>query len=123
MDRHLITLYALEPERAGEVLPEVARGLGEAVIALPDSAAMVEVEVVAASREAALARVADAIAAASADEALTFTETTGTGYDAPGHRAPDPDEEPREPEPPHLERGSPREDGPGPDPGSEPSAP
>lgn len=121
MDRHLITLYALEPERAGEVLPEVARGLGEAVIALPDSAAMVEVEVVAASREAALARVADAIAAA--DEALTFTETTGTGYDAPGHRAPDPDEEPREPEPPHLERGSPREDGPGPDPGSEPSAP
>jgi hypothetical protein len=56
VDRHLITLYALEPERAGEVLPEVARGLGEAVIALPDSAAMVEVEVVAASREAAATR-------------------------------------------------------------------
>jgi len=80
---------------------------------MPDEAGMVEVELSAASRAEALERVRDVVAAAGAEEGLTFPETAGTRYEPPGHRAAPPDERP-EPEPPHLERGSPREEGPTP---------
>src|SRR5215217_3673308 len=68
---------------------------------MPDEAGMVEVELSAASRDEALERVRDAVAAAGAEEGLTFPETTGTRYEPPGHRAAPPDERP-EPEPPHA---------------------
>jgi hypothetical protein len=113
VERHLITLYALDRERAEEALPALARALDGGTVGLPDEGGMVEVELSAGSREEALERVRDAIAAAGAEEGLTFPETTGTGYEPPGGRAAAPDEQP-EPEPPHLERGSPREEGPAP---------
>lgn len=75
---------------------------------------MLEVELTAPSRDEALGRVRDAIAAAGADDHLTFPETTGTGFSPPGGRAAAPDERPEADEPPHLERGSPREEGPAP---------
>jgi hypothetical protein len=62
------------------------------------------------SRNEALARVRDAIAA---NERFTFPETTGTGHAPPGRRGAPPDEQPPD-EPPHLERGSPREARPAP---------
>jgi hypothetical protein len=113
MERHLITLYALDRERGAEVLPAIAQALAGGTLGMPDKAGMVEVELSADLREEALERVRDAIAAAGAEERLTFPETTGTGYEPPGHRAVPPDERPP-PEPPHLERGSPRDDSPRP---------
>jgi len=73
-----------------------------------------DVEVEAGSREEALAKVRDAIAALGIDERLTFPSTTGTEYTAPGRHAPPPDERPNPVEPPHLQRGSPHEDVPAP---------
>ena len=105
--RHLITLHALERDRAEEALPDLAQALDGGTISMPDEAGMVEVELSAASRAEALERVRDVVAAAGAEEGLTFPETTGTRYEPPGHRAAPPDERP-EPEPPHLERGSQR---------------
>ncbi len=52
---------------------------------------MLDVEVDAPSREEALARVRDALAATGADEWLTFPATTGTGYEPPRGRADAPD--------------------------------
>jgi hypothetical protein len=113
MERQLITLYALDRRRAEESLPDLARALDGGTVGALDAAGMVEIELSADSRDEALARVRDAIAAIGADERFTFPETTGTGHAPPGRRGPRPDERPPD-EPPHLERGSPREDGPAP---------
>jgi hypothetical protein len=113
MERQLITLYALDRERAEQSLPDLARALDGGTVGSLDAAGMVEIELTAGSREQALGRVRDAIAAIGAEERFTFPETTGTGHAPPGRRGPDPDDQPRD-EPPHLERGSPREDRPAP---------
>jgi hypothetical protein len=113
MERQLVTLYALDRRRAEECLPELARALDGGTVGSLDAAGMVEIELTAGSRDEALARVRDAIAAIGADERFTFPETTGTGHTPPGRRGPPPDEQPPD-EPPHLERGSPREARPAP---------
>jgi hypothetical protein len=109
MDRQLVTLYALDRRRAEESLPELAQALGGGTVGTLDAAGLVEVELTAPTREAALERVRDAIASIGGEERFTFPATTGTEHAAPGRRAPSPDDRPDE-EPPHLERGSPRED-------------
>ncbi len=109
MERQLITLYALDRGRAHESLPDLARALEGGSVGALDSAGMVEVELSADSRDDALARVRDAIAAIGAEERFTFPETTGTAHAPPGRRGADPDDLPPG-EPPHLERGSPHED-------------
>jgi hypothetical protein len=114
MDRHLVTLHALAGgERAEEGRSQLAQVL-DADVGAPDEGGMLELEVSAPSRERALERVRDAIAAAGLEERFTFPAQTGTDFDPPGRRAAPPDERPDEEEPPHLERGSPREDEPAP---------
>jgi hypothetical protein len=110
-----VTLAVIDEQQrqAEEALPALARALGGTVGALDDGG-LVEVEVEAASREEALARVRDAIAAVGVDHLFTFPETTGTDYHPPGHRAADPDEQPTDDEPPHLQLGSPHENEPEP---------
>jgi hypothetical protein len=66
------------------------------------------------SREQALQRVADALAALGVDQHFTFPSTTGTDYLPPGHRGAPHEEQPEEDEPPHLQGGSPHEDVPDP---------
>jgi hypothetical protein len=102
-----------EPREAEAARPALARALGGTVGEIDDGG-LVDVQVEAESREQALARVRDAIAAAGVDHLFTFPETTGTDYHPPGHRAPDPDEQPSGDEPPHLQLGSPRENEPAP---------
>jgi hypothetical protein len=110
-----VTLAVIEePRQAEEARPALAQALGGTVGAIDDGG-LLDVEVEAASHEEALARVRDAIAAAGVDHLFTFPETTGTEYHPPGHRAPDPDEEPDDDdEPPHLQLGSPHENEPEP---------
>ncbi len=113
MERHLVTLHALSPgERTEEARSELAEALG-ATVGAPDAGGMLEVAVTASSREEALERVRDALAATGFEERFTFPAQTGSDYEPPGRRAAAPDERPPE-EPPHLQRGSPREDEPAP---------
>jgi hypothetical protein len=80
MDRQLVTLYALDRTGAERVLPELARALRDGSVGRLDEAGMVEVEVTAPTREQAIGRVRDAIAATGADERFTFPATTGTEH-------------------------------------------
>lgn len=97
MERHLVTLHALAGgERVEEGLSRLAEALDGAV-GRPDAGGMLEVEVTARSREEALERVRDALAAAGLEERFTFPAQTGTDYDPPGRRATPPDERPEVP--------------------------
>jgi hypothetical protein len=80
MDRQVVTLYALDRARAERVLPDLGRALGEGSVGTLDAAGMVEVEVAAPSREQAIERVRDAVAATGAEERFTFPATTGTEH-------------------------------------------
>ena len=80
MDRQLVTLYALDRARAEQVLPELGRALDDGDVGTLDATGMVEVEVAAPTREQAIERVRDAIAATGAEERFTFPATTGTEH-------------------------------------------
>jgi hypothetical protein len=86
MDRQLVTLYALDRARAEQVLPELGRALDDGTVGTLDATGMVEVEVAVPSREQAIERVRDAIAATGAEERFTFPATTGTEHVPPGDR-------------------------------------
>lgn len=93
---------------------QLAAQLDEGAIGAVEDNGLVEVSVVAGSRDDAIAAVRDAIAAAGLEEHVTFPSTTGTHFHRQGERAAAPNERPDPDEPPHLERGSPREDQPAP---------
>ena len=71
-ERHLVTLLALDRPRAEAALPEIDRALGDGTVGALDAAGMVEIELAAPSREAAIERVRDAIAAIGGEERFTF---------------------------------------------------
>lgn len=113
METHQVTLAEIgeglgERQRSG-----LAARLGEGAVGAVEDG-FVEVSVRADSRDDAIAAVRDAIAAAGLEEHLTFPSTTGTHFHRAGERAASPDERPDVEEPPHLERGSPREGQPAP---------
>jgi hypothetical protein len=112
---HQITLEILDPDQhtGEETRAELARTL-EADVGAPDEGGLFDLRVEAGSREDALRRVADALAALGVEQHFTFPSTTGTDYRPPGRRGVPHDEEPDEDEPPHLQRGSPHEDVPAP---------
>ena len=112
---HQITLEILDPDQhTGEAtLAELARTL-EADVGAPDEGGLFDLRVEAESREQALQRVADALAALGVDQHFTFPSTTGTGYHPPGERGAPVDERPDDDEPPHLQGGSPHDNEPAP---------
>ena len=115
MSTHQITLEILDPDQhTGEdTRAELARTL-EADVGAPEQG-LFDLRVEADSRDAALKRVVDALAALGVEQHFTFPSTTGTGYYPPGHRAPPPDDEPDDDdEPPHLQGGSPHDNEPAP---------
>ena len=115
---HQITLEILDPDQhTGEdTRAELARTL-EAEVGAPDEG-LFDLRVEADSREEALQRVADALAALGVEQHFTFPPTTGTDYLPPGRRGapagerPDEDDPPDEDEPTHLEGGSPHDNEP-----------
>ena len=115
MSTHQITLEVLEPDQhTGEgTRAELAQRL-EADVGAPDEGGLFDLRVEAESREQALQRVADALAALGVEQHFTFPSTTGTEYRPPGRRGVPHDEEPDEDEPPHLQGGSPHENVPDP---------
>jgi hypothetical protein len=115
MTIHQVTLQVLNPDQhTGEsTLSELARSL-EAEVGAPDEGGMFDLRLEADSREAAIERVVDAIAAAGLDQHFTFPPTTGTDYRPLGHRGVPADERPSEDEPRHLQMGSPHENEPAP---------
>src|SRR5215211_5930807 len=104
MATHQITLEILDPDRhTGEdTRAELARSL-QAEVGAPDESGLFDLRVEAGSREQALERVTDALAALGVEQHFTFPSTTGTGYRPPGHRGVPVDERPSEDEPPHLQ--------------------
>jgi hypothetical protein len=106
---HQITLEILDPDQhtGEETRTELARTL-EADVGAPDQG-LFDLRVEAGSREEALQRVADALAALGVEQHFTFPSTTGTDYHPPGHRGAASDERPDDDEPPHLQGGSPHE--------------
>ena len=111
-----ITLEILDPDQhTGEdTRAELARAL-DADVGAPDEGALFDVRFEADTREEALQRVADALAALGVEQHFTFPSTTGAGYRPPGHRGVPADERPDDDdEPPHLQGGSPHEDEPAP---------
>lgn len=103
----------------GEGLGEQERSrlascLGSGAVGAVEQSGLLDVSVEAESRDEAIAAVRDAIAAAGLEEHVTFPSTTGTHFHRDGERAASPNERPDVDEPPHLERGSPREDRPAP---------
>jgi hypothetical protein len=112
---HQITLEILDPDQhTGEdTRAELARTL-EADVGAPDEGGLFDVRVEAGSREEALQRVADVLAALGVEQHFTFPSTTGTDYRPPGRRGVPADERPDEDEPPHLQGGSPHENVPAP---------
>jgi hypothetical protein len=110
---HQITLEVLDPDQhtGEETLAEIARSL-EAEIGAPDEGGLFDLRVEAESREQALQRVADTLAALGVEQHFTFPSTTGTDYRPPGDRGVPADERPPgdDEEPPHLQHGSPHED-------------
>jgi hypothetical protein len=114
VERHLVTLYVLDHVTVDGYLGDLARALGGGTVSFPDANGMLEIELSADTREQALARVRDAIAAAGADDHLTFPGTTGTDFLPRGRRAAAPDEQPDPEEPLHLEGGSPHDNRPSP---------
>lgn len=117
MSAHQITLEILDPDRhtGEETRAELARSL-EAEVGAPDEGGLFDLRVEADSREQALQRVADALAALGVEQHFTFPATTGTDYHPPGHRGVPADERPPgdDEEPPHLQGGSPHDDVPAP---------
>ena len=113
MATHQITLEILDPDRhTGEdTRAELARTL-QAEVGAPDEGGLFDLRVEADSREQALERVADALAALGVEQHFTFPSTTGTRYQPPGHRGVPVDERPSEDEPPHLQGGSPHDNEP-----------
>jgi hypothetical protein len=112
---HQITLEILEPDQhTGEdTRAELARRL-HAEVGAPDEG-LFDLRVEADSREAALQRVADALAELGVEEHFTFPATTGTDYHPPGSRGVPADERPDDDdEPPHLQGGSPHDNEPAP---------
>jgi hypothetical protein len=114
MTTHQITLEILDPDQhtGEETRAELARTL-EADVGAPDQG-LFDLRVEANSREEALQRVADALAALGVEQHFTFPSTTGTGYHPPGHRGAPVDERPDDDEPPHLQGGSPHDNEPAP---------
>jgi nucleoside-diphosphate-sugar epimerase len=114
MTTHQITLETLDPDQhtGEETRAELARTL-EADVGAPDQG-LFDLRVEANSREEALQRVADALAALGVEQHFTFPSTTGTGYHPPGHRGAPVDERPDDDEPPHLQGGSPHDNEPAP---------
>jgi nucleoside-diphosphate-sugar epimerase len=114
MTTHQITLETLDPDQhtGEETRAELARTL-EADVGAPDQG-LFDLRVEANSREEALQRVADALAALGVEQHVTFPSTTGTGYHPPGHRGAPVDERPDDDEPPHLQGGSPHDNEPAP---------
>jgi hypothetical protein len=110
MSTHQITLEILDPDQhTGEgTRAELARSL-EADVGAPDVGGLFDLRLEAESREQALQRVADALAALGVEQHFTFPSTTGTDYRPPGRRGVPADERPPgdDEEPPHLQRGSP----------------
>jgi hypothetical protein len=115
MATHQITLEILDPDQhTGEdTRAELARSL-QAEVGAPDEGGLFDLRVEADSREQALERVADALAALGVEQHFTFPSTTGTDYRPPGHRGVPVDERPSEDEPPHLQGGSPHDNEPDP---------
>jgi hypothetical protein len=112
---HQITLEILDPDRhTGEETRAVLARTLEAEVGAPGEGGLFDVRVEADSREDALERVVDALAALGIDQHLTFPSTTGTHYRPPGRRGVASDEQPDEDEPPHLQGGSPHENEPDP---------
>jgi hypothetical protein len=111
---HQITLEILDPDQhTGEdTLAELARTL-EADVGAPEQG-LFDLRVEANTREDALQRVVDALAALGVEQHFTFPSTTGTDYLPPGQRGAPVDERPDEDEPPHLQGGSPHENEPAP---------
>jgi hypothetical protein len=86
-DRHLVTVQEIDRgERAEELRAELARALGGGTVGAPDGAGMVEIELTADSREDALQRVVDALAAVGGDDHFIFPDQTGTEYRPPQER-------------------------------------
>ena len=114
MTTHQITLETLDPDQhtGEETRAELARTL-EADVGAPDQG-LFDLRVEADSRQEALQRVADALAALGVEQHFTFPSTTGTGYHPPGHRGAPVDERPDDDEPPHLQGGSPHDNEPAP---------
>ena len=114
MTTHQITLEILDPDQhtGEETRAELARTL-EADVGAPDQG-LFDLRVEANSREEALQRVADALAALGVEQHFTFPSTTGTGYHPPGHRGAPVDERSDDDEPPHLQGGSPHDNEPAP---------
>jgi hypothetical protein len=115
MTVHQVTLQILDPDQhTGEdTLAQLARSLG-AEVGAPDEGGMFDLRLEADSREAALQRVADEVAAAGLDQHFTFPANTGTDFRPPGHRGVPHDERPPDDEPPHLQMSSPHENEPAP---------
>jgi hypothetical protein len=121
MTTHQITLEILDPDQhTGEdTRAELARTL-EAEVGAPDEGGLFDLRVEADSREEALQRVVDALAALGVEQHFTFPSTTGTDYLPPGRRGvpvderPDEDDPPDPDEPPHLQGGSPHDNEPAP---------
>jgi hypothetical protein len=65
-------------------------------VGAPDEGGLFDLRVEADSREEALQRVADALAALGVEQHFTFPSTTGTHYQPPGHRGVASDERPDE---------------------------
>ena len=97
-DRHIVTLHQTDRSRhAEELLPQLAEALGGGTVGAPDDTGMLELELTAGSREEALRRVRDALAAVGGEEHFIFPDQTGTDYRPPEERArSDPDAEPSE---------------------------
>ena len=115
MTTHQITLEILDPDQhtGDDTRARLAQTL-EADVGAPDEGGLFDLRVQASSREEALQRVVDALAALGVEQHFTFPATTGTDYRPPGHRGVPSDERPDEDEPPHLQGGSPHEDIPAP---------
>ena len=115
MTTHQITLEILDPDRhTGEETRAMLASTLEAEVGAPDEGGLFDLRVQAGSREEALQRVADALAALGVEQHFTFPSTTGTDYRPPGRRGVPHDEQPDDDEPPHLQGGSPHDNEPAP---------
>jgi hypothetical protein len=114
---HQVTLEILDPDQhtGDHTRAELAKLL-QAEVGAPEEGLLFDLRLEAESREAAIQRVADALASLGVDQHFTFPSTTGTRYTAPGHRGVPADERPPgdEEEPPHLQGGSPHDNEPAP---------
>lgn len=114
MSFHQVTLAEIGGGLSDDERSALARNIdGDATVGAPDGDVF-DVAVEADSREDALVKVRDAIAAAGIEERVTFSSTTGTEFVPDGQRGAARDERPADDEPPHLQGGSPHDDVPAP---------